>query len=92
MSTPKDNESASMKQYIVKYYPLVDGKETEYTTTVEAEDKAAAESAIRRALAEQLERMNEMVCSLNMDVIGYNMADLPGDIEYAKHKMRVVII
>ncbi len=80
-----------MKQYIAKYYPLVDGKETEYTTTVEAKDKISAEALIREAFAEQIKRILYMTHQLNMQIIGCDISDLTKAVEYAK-KMRVVII
>ena len=81
-----------MKQYIAKYYPLVDGIEKEYVTTVTAEDKAVAEILIREALVEQLERIRDAANAINAKFIGYDAATFPKDIEYARSKMRVVII
>lgn len=80
------------KTYTAKYYPLVNGVETEYTTTVTAKDKIAAEAAIRRTLIGQLEKMKYIIQTFDTCVIGYDMDDLPRDIEYARSKMRVVIL
>ena len=81
-----------MKTYTAKYYPLINGKETEYVTTVEAKDKKSAESAIRRAFIEQLERAAQMIRMFNMTVIDRDPAEIPANIEYAKTGMRVEII
>ena len=81
-----------MKTYTAKYYPLIDGKETEYTTTVTAKDKKSAESAIRRAFIEQLERTARMIKMFDMIALGFSPADIPENIEYAKTNMRIEII
>lgn len=81
-----------MKTYTAKYYPLINGKETEYITTVEAKDKRSAELAIRRAFIEQLERTAQMIKAFNMVVVGHDPADIQVNIEYAKTNMRVEII
>ena len=81
-----------MKTYTAKYYPLINGKETEYITTVEAKDKRSAESAICRAFIKQLERTAQMIKMFNMTVVGQDPADIPANIEYAKSGMRVEII
>lgn len=80
-----------MRKFVAKYYPIIKGKETEYTTTVIAKDAASAEVIVRNALAEQLQTMANIAVSTNAVVVDYNLADLPKDIEYAKNKMRVVI-
>lgn len=81
-----------MRKYTAKYYPLINGKETEYVTTVEAKDKSSAESVIRRAFIEQLERTAQMIKMFNMIVVDHDPADIPTNIEYAKTSMRVEII
>ena len=92
MANRKYTIESNVKTYTAKYYPLIDGRETEYVTTVEAKNKKSAESAIRRAFIEQLERMTQMVKMFNMTVVELNPADIQANIEYAKTSMRVEII
>ncbi len=80
-----------MNHYTAKYYPLVNGKETEYTTTVEAKNKKDAELAVRRAFIERFESLNYMVTRLGLEVVGYDIGDISKDIEYAKKNMRILI-
>lgn len=81
-----------MKNYIDKYYPLLNGEEVEYTTTVEAEDKTSAEKAVRIAYIEQLKRVHQMVKEYNMIIVGNDPEDIPKNIEYAYRDMRIEII
>lgn len=76
--------------YIAKYYPLIDGKETEYVTTVEAEDKSSAEAAVRKAFIERFEQMAFLIKNFDVTFVGQDPANIPVNIEYAK-KMRIVI-
>ena len=78
-------------KYVAKYYPLVDGKEKEYTTTVVADDKKTAEQDIRDAFVEQMDRLEYMIKEHNAIVVGYNLEKISRYREYAKSKMRVVI-
>lgn len=81
-----------MKIYTAKYYPVVDGKEKEYTTIVEADDKVSAETMIRNAFVEQLNKYNKMIKQFNMKVVGSDVNDIAKNIEYAKSDMRIEII
>lgn len=81
-----------MKIYTAKYYPVVDGKEKEYTTIVEADDKVSAETMIRNAFVEQLNKYNDMIKQFNMTVVGSDVNDIAKNIEYAKSDMRIEII
>ena len=80
-----------MNKYIAKYFPLIDGRETEYTTTVEAGDKESAEQAIRRAYIEQIRRVIELTKSPNVVILS-STEELQRHIEYAKKDMRVEIL
>ena len=79
-----------MNNYTAKYYPIVNGKEGEYTTTVEATNKKSAEAMIRKAYIEQLERFKKL--GSRMQVVGLDSIELAGHIAYAKDKMRIVIL
>ena len=80
-----------MRKYKAKYYPIVNGKETEYVTTVMAEDRRSAESAVRESLIKQLVKINNIAKMFNAKVVGCNMADMPNNIDFAKNKMKVII-
>ena len=81
-----------MKIYTAKYYPVVDGKEKEYTTIVEADDKVSAEELIRQAYIEQLYKYKKLIKDFGMFVVGGNVEDIYKNIEYAKSDMRIEII
>lgn len=87
-----------MKKYIAKYYPIIDGREVEYRTTVEADNKTSAEALVRGAYIEMLEKYIYMINTFSLNIININgdnsndINSLKENIAYAKRNMRIEII
>ncbi len=78
--------------FIAKYYPLSNGKEKEYQTTVVARDKKEAEVLIRNAYVDRLAAVKRLASLPNTVFIGTDTSNLDEDIRYGKEQMRIVII
>ena len=82
-----------MKWYTAKYYPLVNGSEKEYKTTVEADNKVEAEFLVRKAFIDRQEWVLQTIKSGMAACIGGMSAEsVKKDIEYAKNGMRIEIL